>query len=373
MNRMNRMNRSTNLVLMWLVLFAGLLLSPRVAFADVRVQDIARLQGQRTNKLMGFGLVVGLAGTGDGGKYANTVRALMALHRKYEQPVLEAAELRGNSNVAIVTVEVTIPEFGAREGQALDVTVSAIGPAKSLKGGQLLTTPLQESTLTVADVLALAGGRLELTDAGMPTRAVIRGGATLEQDFFYSFVEDGAITLVIDDTHAGYPFAQMLARAINHEIVSPTGALRGERDARGLVLAQNEGAVALGPKNVRVRIPPPELAQPAAFIARVLQTSLFILPQQAARVVINRSSKHVSFTGSVTLSPAVLQIPTLGTLTVGPAVGSEDADAEKPPGADFQALLDAMSKIKLGPDQVVATVEHLHRTGALHAQLIYTE
>ncbi|MFO0839418.1 MAG: flagellar basal body P-ring protein FlgI [Phycisphaerae bacterium] len=341
--------------------------------AEVRVQDIARLQGQRTNKLMGFGLVVGLSGTGDGGKYANTTRALMALHRKYEQPVVEANELRANNNVALVTVEVVIPEFGAREGQALDVIVAAVGPAKSLKGGQLLTTPLQESTLTIPDVLALAGGRIELPDVSAATRGFIRGGATLEQDFFYTFVEDGFVTFVLDESHAGYPFAQMVARAINHEIAGPASA-RGSGDGRGFVPAPGEGAVAIGPKQVRVRIPEAELAQPAGFITRALQTPLFIMPQQPARVVINRASKQVSCTGAVTLSPTVLQIPGLGTLTVGTPTTSAPSESEAPPaGVEFQALLDAMAKIKLTPDRIIETVEHLHRTGTLHAQLVYTE
>ena len=156
-----------------LLLSAVLSLAADVAFAQapvapagrfvVRVQDVARLQGQRTNKLMGYGLVVGLNGTGDGEKYASTMRALMSLHRRYAAPVLSEEDLKGNNSVAIVAVEVTIPEYGAREGETLDVVVSVVGRAKSLGGGQLLTTPLQFAMFDPQDpstqqIFALAGG-----------------------------------------------------------------------------------------------------------------------------------------------------------------------------------------------------------------------
>ena len=142
----------------------------------------------------------------------------------------------------------------------------------------------------------------------MSTRGVIRDGATLEADFFYSFIQDQYITLVMSDEHAGWTWAQMVARAINHaEGELSTDDSQGGGWTRRIV--QSDIAEALGPKNVRVRIPRPELAQPASFISRVLQAELFDPPAQQARVTINRTTKNVSFTGSVTISPTVLQVP----------------------------------------------------------------
>lgn len=342
------------------------------ARADVRVQDIAKLKGQRTNKLQGFGLVVGLSGTGDGGKYVNTMRALAAIHRRYQNPVVEMADLKANSNVALVAVEATIPEHGAREGEAVDLVVTAIGPAKSLAGGQLLTTPLQEATLTLLDVFALAAGKVELTDAENPTRGIIRRGAVLEQDFPYSFIHEGGITLVLDDTHASFPFAQMVARAINHEVAGPGINATSEGSSEPADLA-----TAIGPKNVRVQIPEYERARPAGFISRVLQTSLFALPEQPARVLINRTTKNIAFTGTVTISPTILQIPGLGTLSIGGGATASAAaaglDAQSAGGVEFQELLTTLAAVKLPPQQLVEAIEHLHRTGTLHAELIYTE
>lgn len=367
-------------------LFAMLPLVAGSADAQVRVQDLARLQGQRTNRLVGYGLVVGLNGTGDGGKNRRTVRALAAMHKRFHQPIFDAADLRDDNNVAVVMVEATVPEFGAREGQTVDVVVSALA-AKSIQGGQLLTTPLQYALFDperpeTQTIFALAGGRIDLSDADVKTRGVIRDGATLEADFFYNFIEDGAITLVLDDAHASFPFAQMMARAINHELANPAETGRGLDDGAAVAVIRDELADALGPKNVVVHIPDYELARPANFISRVLQTPLFVMPEQPARVLINRTTKTISFTGSVTISPTVLQIPGLGTVTIGGGGGGGNnaeqtgvvgLDPQSQGGVEFQQLLDTLAKVKVSAKQTVEAVEQLHRTGTLHAQLIYTE
>ena len=350
------------------------------ATAGVRVQDIARLQGQRTNRLMGYGLIVGLNGTGDSGKIEHTMRALMAIHRRFHQPVLSSEELKNANNVALVVVEATIPEFGAREGQTLDIAVSAFS-AKSLKGGRLLTTPLQfaafdEDDPATQQILGFAGGWIEIPDSSVLTRGIIRGGCALEADFFYHFVLDGYLTLVLDDEHAGFQWAQLVARAVNHELSNPAELRARVREARetGRAVVAPEVAEAIGPKNVRVRVPPYELATPAAFVSRVLQTHVFMTPPQPARVCINRMTGHVSFTGAVTISPTILQLPGLGTLAVGGEPSeSPGGSAQDDRAVAFQELLNTLSKLQLQPEQLVSAIEHLQRTGTLHAQLVYTE
>lgn len=344
--------------------------------AEVRVQDIARLQGQRTNRLLGYGLVVGLAGTGDGEKYLPTMRALMRLHQRYHAPVLTDAELKANRSVALVAVEAEIPEFGARTGQTVDVVVSVVGAAESLRGGQLLTTPLQYALFDEQDpatqvILALAGGRVHLPDPQTPTRGVIRAGATLEEDFLYSFIEDDRITLVLDDPHAGWTWAHLVARAVNHQLADPAEAAQRARDPQARPVVETEPAFAAGPKNVVVRIPPYELPDPANFISRVLQTPLFMLPQPTARVIINRATGHVAFSGAVTVSPTILQIPGLGTVLIGRKTDADGAEPGAVEAIGFGELLQTLSAIKASPDQLVRAIEHLHRTGTLHAQLQY--
>jgi flagellar P-ring protein precursor FlgI len=357
-----------------------------VAVAEVRVQDIARLQGQRTNKLMGYGLVVGLPGTGDGEKYLPTMRALARVHERYHSPILADTDIKGNRSVALVAVEAAIPENGAREGQAVDVVVSAVGSAKSLRGGQLLTTPLQyvlfdEANPATQYILALAGGPVNVPDDKTPTRGMVPNGAVLEEDFVYTFIQDGCITLVLDDGHAGWSWAHMVARAINHELSNPAAALAAE-DQSGAEPPQSCGgpprgrdahaprAVATGPKNVVVHIPPYELASPARFISSVEEAPLFDLPEPVALVTINRTTKNVSFTSSVRVSPTVLQIPGVGTVRIGKNAGEPDSPGEGGT-VGFNELFETLSAIKVTPDQLIDAIEHLHQTGTLHAQLQY--
>jgi flagellar P-ring protein precursor FlgI len=361
------------------------------AAAEVRVQDVARLQGQRTNPLTGYGLVVGLNNTGDGGKSAVTMRALMEMHRRFAQEVLHPAELKANDSVALVAVEAVIPEFGAREGQTVDVVVSAVGEAKSLRGGRLLTTPLQYALFDPARpetqrIFALAGGKVELTDPTVPTVGLIRGGAVLEADFFYNFIADDAITLVLHDTHAGYPMAHAVARAVNHEFtrIAPPGGRSAGPNPAGL---PQELAVALGPKNIRVTIPSYEQARPAAFIARVLEAPIWVMPEQRAVVTISRADRQISFTQAVTVSPTTLYVAGLGSVTIGdPPRGQQSASAASPavPGGDpngpgpagavpFSELLNLLNRVNTPPEQIIKAVEHLHRSGALHAQLVYKD
>jgi flagellar P-ring protein precursor FlgI len=343
-----------------------------LAGAEVRVQDIARLQGQRTNKLMGYGLVVGLPGTGDGDKYLPTMRALARMHSRYHVPILADSDIKGNRSIAIVAVEVNIPENGAREGQNVDVVVSTLGTAKSLRGGQLLTTPLQYAMFDEEDpatqsILALAGGAVSIPDDKTPTRAVVRNGAVLEEDFLYSFIRDGTITFVLADSHAGWTWAHLVARAINHELTNPAAQSSIVNPQSSIAL---EPAVAIGPKNVVVHVPPCELPSPARFISRVQEAPLFALPEPAAVVTINRATGNVSFTAGVRVSPTVLQIPGVGTVRIGQ---TEDEQGEPIPGqtVGFNELFDTLSAIKITPDQLINAIEHLYQTGTLHAQLQY--
>ncbi len=104
-------------------------LVPRASLAVPKVGDITHLQGSRTNKLMGIGLVVGLPGTGDGGRYASTIQALARLQQTFGNPVVSLEQLKDTKNVAIVQVDATLPKDGVREGERIDVMVSSLGPA----------------------------------------------------------------------------------------------------------------------------------------------------------------------------------------------------------------------------------------------------
>lgn len=349
----------------------ALMLLTSSATAQVRVQDVCKLQGQRVNKLSGFGLVVGLEGTGDGGTNVPTMRALMNLHRRYAQPIFELQELVENGSVALVVVEASLPEVGAREGQRIDVTVSAIGPAKRIIGGQLLVTPMQDALLMAPNILALAGGKIEAVDMEAGRRGIIRGGATLEEEFIYNFVEEQRITLVLDDQHSSFGWAQTVARAINHALRGPSSEGVAEFNDKGELVVVEDSAVALDARNVIVRIPAYEKDNPASFVRQILETEIFELPKQEARVTINRTTKNVAFSGVVTIAPTVLQVPGVGSITIGKpdAPGTERRDSL----ARLEELLKALSATQATPEQVMAAIEHLSRSGSLHAKVEYVE
>jgi len=185
----------------------------------------------------------------------------------------------------------------------------------------------------------------------------------------------------------------MIARAINHEH-SGALTLRPGAGGEGTDAGSADVAVAADPRNVIVVIPGYERSNPAAFISRVLQTPLFMLPQQQARVTINRATKTVSFTGSVRVSPTTLAVPGLGNVTIGrsesagrngaaaepagrptpaaaaaPAAGSTARPASA--AVEFSEFLAALSGVKASPDQIIAAIESLQRSGSLHAQVQY--
>src|SRR3954463_4307581 len=108
----------------------------------VKIADITRLGGQRTNVLTGLGLVYGLKGTGDGGDFMPAIKPLAAMLSKYSDPST-IKELANAQNVALVSITATLPADGVRDGESIDCYVTSIGAATSLKGGRLFVTPMQ--------------------------------------------------------------------------------------------------------------------------------------------------------------------------------------------------------------------------------------
>src|SRR5208283_2253174 len=123
-----------------------------------RIRDVARLKNDAPSTLIGMGLVVGLKGTGDGGDYALAMGRLQSLVQKLGDTKTLQKELKNSNNVAIVHLSVDIPAQGAHAGEKLDIIVSSIGAAKSLKGGQLVLAPLLFPQIDRKMVLAMGSG-----------------------------------------------------------------------------------------------------------------------------------------------------------------------------------------------------------------------
>jgi flagellar P-ring protein precursor FlgI len=344
-------------------LFILMLLFASPAFA-VKVADITRIGGQRSNVLTGLGLVYGLKGTGDGGSFLPAIRPLASMLGKFSD-TSTIQELSGVQNVALVSLTATVPSNGVRDGDHIDVYVTSLGDAGSLRGGRLFVTPMQ-GPLPGSGIFALSEGPLVLEDPSTPTVGVVKGGCVMEADLPAKYIENGRFTLILEDPSASWTMASTIAKIINDA---------GDGDV-GETLA-----IAIDPKNVVVTIPKSELERPDSFISRVQRLPVPMLPTEA-RVTINDRTGTIIMTGDVEISPVVishkgLTITTIAPLPIpsprNPVLTSRDVvalDTTNQGGAKLQDLVNALDQLKVSSEDRIAIVKELYKTGKLHAKLV---
>ena len=255
--------QTTNTTIAVILLSAAASVSAQTPTA--RVGDVTHLQGQGTNVLIGYGLVTGVNGTGDGSKFLPTMKAVAGMMGRFSANVESLDDVRAAKNVAIVMIETVIPESGGREGERLDVAVTALA-AKSLEGGRLVSTPLIYSNRSIEGLFGFAQGSVDVHE-DTPTSGVVRQGARLERDVLMNVVATGAelraagfaspwfkpsqtyITLVLDGAHAGWSMAAAVAQALDKELSVSADVERV--------------ALALDSKNVAVLLPAHQRRDPA--------------------------------------------------------------------------------------------------------------
>lgn len=370
-----------------LCLIVSLLAVARCAQGQVptaRVGDVTRLQGQGTNVLLGYGLVTGLDKTGDGAKFLPTMRALAATMERFGANIESLDDLAGAKNVALVMIEVRIPEHGAREGDQIDVAVTALA-AKSLEGGRLLPTPLVYHDRNVEGLFGFALGKI-VTSASTLTAGRVRHGARIERDVLINVVTTGRelqavgftnawieprqsyITLVLDDVHAGWSMAAAVAQAVDKEL--------------GVSADADRVALAVDSRNVIVLLPEHQRGDPASWIRDVEQTPL-LMESNEARVTINRNTGTIVISGDTRLSPVIVSQKGL-TVTVAnplpdgtvprPAFGERrfvPLDVEANRNANVRDLIEALNRLKVPFEDRLSILEQIHRAGKLHARLLY--
>lgn len=326
------------------------------------LRSICRVKGQEENVLQGLGFVVGLNGTGDGGRFLPTIRSLAKAMSLMGEPLGTngLTELKDAKNVALVTVTATVPAAGARQGDRLDCVVSSIGSAKSLAGGRLFLTPLMGPDRTNPRVYAFAEGPLTLDSPTLATTGRIHGGCRLEEEFFNAFAQGGKIALVLDKDHADFQVAQDVADLINDF---------GQKSI-GLTLAK-----ALDQTNVTVAIPPPYRDDPVDFVSQVLSLPMNQV-QTGARVVINERAGSIVIDGDVEIGAVVVShknvtIETGGAAAAGVPSGSfVPIDLQPTPSPKLKALVAALNAVHVPPEDMIEIIKRLHRSGKLHARLI---
>jgi flagellar P-ring protein precursor FlgI len=333
----------------------------------VKIADITRIGGERTNVLTGLGLVYGLKGTGDGGGFAPAIAPLRSMLSKFGDPVT-VQQLSNAANVAVVMVTATVPASGVRDGDHLDVHVSSVGAAASLHGGRLFVTPMQ-GPLPGGPLLALSDGPVTIEDLSTPTVGVIRaaaGGAVMETDLPARVIDAGGrFTLILDEYASSWGTASRIAKIINDS-----------ESNNGEILA-----TAIDGKNVIITIPTSERDRPDSFIGRIQQLPVQMLATKA-RVTINQKTGTIIMTGDVEISPVVISHNGLSISTVmpppqatlaNPVVTDHEAIAittVSQPNGNLQDLVAAMEQLKVPALDRIQIIEELYKTGKLHAELI---
>lgn len=344
---------------------------------NVRIKDLVEVDGVRSNDLVGYGLVVGLNGTGDGLRNAPFTEEIM-------QNILErlGVNVTGEQfrprNVAAVFVTGKLPPFGRAGGQ-IDVTVSAIGDAKSLLGGTLIMTPLNAADgqiYAVAQGTVIAGGvsadgQAATVVQGVPTSGVIPSGARIEREVDFDFAELSSLRLALREPD--FTTAARIENAINRTV------------GRQAAQMQDSGTVT-------VDLSKTGAATPARAIVAI--ENLPIQPERRARVVVDqrsgtivmgedvRISRVAVSQGNLTLriedTPIAVQpnpfaegetvvVPrTAAGITEEPGIGL----AEVPGGTSLSEVIAGLNALGVSPRDMIDILKSIKAAGALHAEFV---
>ncbi|MFW6335538.1 MAG: flagellar basal body P-ring protein FlgI [Phycisphaeraceae bacterium] len=341
-------------------------LFPAIA-RGVQIQDLVRIKGHETSKIVGMGLVVGLPGTGDGGDFLPAMRPMAKLINTLIDPTASTVDLGDGENVALVSLSAEIPAEGVREGDKIDVHVSSVGPAESLAGGRLLLVPMIGPSKD-SPRLAYAEGPIVIENAAAPTAAVVFDGAQMTRDIRAKYLDPyGRMTLVVTAEDASWSVANNIANLIN-DLIAPDGpAVAEAQDA----------------KNIVVDMPRSQQQNPAPFISQILST--YIDPSQVvsgARVVINERTGTIIFSDDVQISPVGILHEGLSVTTitpepeptpVNPQVETRPGvilDPDNRGGARLSDLMAALDQLKVDSEGQISILKAIDRAGRLHAKLI---
>lgn len=368
------------IVFIFLLTLLALILVPfSSAAAASRLKDLTKIEGVRDNQLIGYGLVVGLAGTGDRIQNAPfTERSLVSMLERLGVAI-SSNDLR-TQNTAAVIVTASLPGF-SRNGDKIDISVSALGDARSLRGGTLLVTPLTGADGHVYAVAQgpliisgfQAGGQAASVTKGVPTAARIPNGATVERELDFPINSLEQVRFILKNPD--FTTAQRIADAIDGRV--------GGAIATPIDLATVEVAV---PDVFRGRV--------SGFLASIEDVQ--VAADEVARVVVDENSGTIVIGSNVRISQVAV---TQGNITIqvretplvsqptpfqrgdreAVVVPRTEVNVDEGENAEFrvidapvtlQDLVNALNTLGVPPRDVIAILHSIKTAGALHAELI---
>ena len=359
------------------LLCALLIGSGSASAGPVRLKDLVNFDGVRGNDLLGYGLVVGLDGSGDGLRNSPFTEDIMANILERLGVNVTGEQFRAK-NVAAVLVTATLPPF-ARAGGQFDVTVSAIGDAKSLMGGTLVMTPLNAADgniYAVAQGTIIAGGATAEGDGGevtrgVPTAGVIPSGARIEREIAFDL--DSLADLRLALREPDFTTALRIERAINASFGTPV-------------------ALMLDSGTVQVDIPGTRTPSVAHALSRI--ENIMVEPERKARVVVDqrsgtivmgedvRISRVAVSQGNLTLrvqeAPLVVQPNPFaeGETVVVPRTNAAIEEepgislAEVEPGTSLSEVIAGLNALGVSPRDMIDILKSIKAAGALHAEFV---
>ncbi len=373
-------HRSTPLTLAWLSL-AALTLGPPAAWvspawADVRIKDIADMEGVRANQLVGYGLVVGLNNTGD--KLDNapfTKQSLVGMLERLGVNTRDLIATLETKNVAAVMVTADLPAF-VRQGSRFDVSISSLGDATNLTGGTLLVTPLMGAD---GEVYGVAQGRVatgaiaargaaQAVTRGVPTAGAIANGAIVEREVAFTLADRAALRLGL--RNPDLTTARRIADAVNRAL---GGMVAKVTDPRTVALDLTRRDVVDTLSRIEdLRVEPDNMAT--------------VIIDEASGIIVMGDNVRIStvaiaqgnLTIRVTETPQVSQPGAFsnGSTAVVPrtSIQVDDGHDKKlgilPAGATLRDLVASLNALGIGPRDMISILQSIKAAGALQADLI---
>ncbi|HZT49598.1 MAG TPA: flagellar basal body P-ring protein FlgI [Hyphomicrobiaceae bacterium] len=347
------------------------------AQAATRIKDIISVQGVRANQLVGYGLVIGLNGTGD--SLRNSPFTEQSLQSMLDRMGINVRNAKARTrNVAAVIVTADLPPFVGK-GSRIDVTVSSLGDATSLAGGSLILTPLMGADNQIYAVgqgpLAVAGfaqgGKAETLTQGVPTTGRIPNGALVEREAPGNLGDEKQ--LVLELRNPDFKTAVNVADAINAHTMQRYGVkVARERDLRAVAVNR------------------PFFINPARFLAEIGELAVetdvparVVIDERTGTIVIGKDVQistvavaHGSLTVRITETPRVSQpLPfSRGETVVTPetSVAAEQSGGNLAivRGTNLQTLVAGLNRIGLKPNGIIAILQAIKSAGALQADLV---